>query len=356
MTWWNCLRSTLLVQKQQLEDSEIAINISTSGLDESQAKAVAWVQDFRTKYKNLEIAISTGEGIEEAKTELETVKTSLSELDGDTAQVAAQLVLGEDTHTDGEGFKKQVSRAISSIGKQDINVGFKLDDTALSGLNSELLTNFTVKATAKITKVDESQLETVETSGMVTWAENVDGVSKSFEADGKVNWSDGLKNITTSFSANGTVTWTSGNNVKVKVISEANGTANANGTAFSGGSTSGLAFKQGDWGIKGSGTALVGELGAETLVRSGKYYLIGENGAQFIQYRPNDIIFNHKQTEELFKYGKVLSDGGRGKVYANGSAFAQGSYPSSGNAYWQATSTGISTVFSQVKKKVNEVL
>ena len=347
--------ATLLVQKQQLEDSEIAINISTSGLDESQAKAVAWVQDFRTKYKNLEIAISTGEGIEEAKTELEIVKTSLDGLDDSTAEIAAQLVLGEGA--DGDGFRSQVSNAINSVGEQDINVGFKLDETAISDLNSNLLSNFTVDATAKITNVDKSQLEMVETGGMVNWTENTDGVSKSFEADGTVNWDDNIKNVKTSFSANGTVKWTSGNNVKVKVISEANGTANVNGTAFAGGSTSGRAFKQGDWGIKGSGTALVGEIGAETLVRSGRYYLVGESGAQFIQYRPNDIIFNHKQTEELFKYGKVLSDGGRGKVYANGSAFAQGSYPSSGDAYWQATSTSKSSALRAIaRKKVDKAV
>ena len=341
--------ATLLVQKQQLEDSEIAINISTSGLDESQAKAVAWVQDFRTKYKNLEIAISTGEGIEEAKTELETVKTSLGELDGDTAKIAAQLVLGEGA--DSEGFKTQVNSAIDSIGEQKINVGFNLNETAISDLNSNLLSNFTVDATAKITNVDKSQLETVETSGMVTWQENVDGVSKSFEATGTVNWDDDVKNVKTSFSANGTVNWTSGNNVKVKVISEANGTANANGT------TSSRAFARGNWSIKGSGTALVGELGMETLVRGGHFYTIGDNGAEFIKYKQGDIIFNHKQTEELFKYGKVTSDSGRGRMFVNGSAFVDGSYPSNGEAFWQAsasTSKFATLRDGSAKKKTNK--
>lgn len=322
--------ATLLVQKQQLEDSEIAINISTSGLDESQAKAVAWVQDFRAKYKNLEIAISTGEGIEEAKTELETVKTSLGELDGDTAKIAAQLVLGEGA--DSEGFKTQVNSAIDSIGEQKINVGFNLNETAISDLNSNLLSNFTVDATAKITNVDKSQLETVETGGMVTWAENVDGVSKSFEATGTVNWDDDVKNVKTSFSANGTVNWTSGNNVKVKVISEANGTANANGTA-----QSGRAFARGNWGIKGSGTALGGELGQELVVRDGKFFTIGDTGAEFFHYKPNDIIFNAAQTESLFKYGGIRGAKPRGTMYANGSAFATGSYPFSGDAFFWAT-------------------
>lgn len=102
-----------------------------------------------------------------------------------------------------------------------------------------------------------------------------------------------------------------------------NGTANVDGTAFINGTT-GRAFKRGDWSIKDSGTALVGELGAETLVRDGRYYTIGDTGAEFIRYKKGDIIFNHKQTEELFKNGKVDSGGGRGEALVSGTAFSKG--------------------------------
>lgn len=112
-------------------------------------------------------------------------------------------------------------------------------------------------------------------------------------------------------------------------IGEVDGTANANGTAFVKGTT-GRAFKQGYWGTKDSGRALGGELGVETLVRNGKFYTIGNNGAEFFQYKKGDIIFNHKQTEQLFKNGKVTSNGGRGKMYANGTAYAGGSNGSGG--------------------------
>ncbi len=102
-----------------------------------------------------------------------------------------------------------------------------------------------------------------------------------------------------------------------------NGTANVNGTT-------GRAFKHGSWGTKNSGTALVGELGRETLVRDGRYYTIGDSGAEFIKYQRGDIIFNHKQTEELFKNGRVTSGGGRAKALVNGTAFAQGAAFSEG--------------------------
>lgn len=101
------------------------------------------------------------------------------------------------------------------------------------------------------------------------------------------------------------------------------GTAHVNGTAYANGST-GRAFKKGSWDTKDSGTALMGELGQETIVRDGRFFTVGDNGAEFVKYRKGDIIFNHKQTEELFKNGYVTSGGGRGRAYVEGTAFSRG--------------------------------
>lgn len=95
----------------------------------------------------------------------------------------------------------------------------------------------------------------------------------------------------------------------------ANGTANVNGTAFA----------QGNWGTKENGTALMGELGQEVIVRDGHFFTVGDNGAEFVKYKKGDIVFNHKQSEELFKNGYVTSGGGRGKALASGTAFGRGS-------------------------------
>lgn len=92
----------------------------------------------------------------------------------------------------------------------------------------------------------------------------------------------------------------------------------ANGTAFAQG-TSGF------WGAGGSGTALGGEVGPELLVRDGSFYIIGQDGAEFFDYRSHDIIFNAAQTEELFKKGKLRGSDTRGKTaMADGTAFAGG--------------------------------
>ena len=85
----------------------------------------------------------------------------------------------------------------------------------------------------------------------------------------------------------------------------ADGTANADGTACA----------NGNWGAPKTETSLVGELGPEILVRNGKWTTVGENGAEFTQVKKGDIIFNHKQSEQLLKNGHVT---GRGKAYASG--------------------------------------
>jgi len=115
-----------------------------------------------------------------------------------------------------------------------------------------------------------------------------------------------------------------------------NGTAHVNGTAFADGSNH-KKFKSGNWGTEDSGTALMGELGQETIVRDGHFFTVGDNGAEFVKYRKGDIIFNHKQTEELFKNGYVTSGGGRGKAYVDGTAFPRGS---SGSGGWGRPGAG----------------
>jgi hypothetical protein len=99
-------------------------------------------------------------------------------------------------------------------------------------------------------------------------------------------------------------------------VAGVNGTAHVGGTGFS----SGTAHKSGDWGLPTSEhNALVGELGPELVVnpQTGRYYTVGDNGAEMVDLPRGAIIFNHKQTESLLKNGYVTS---RGKAYAEGNA------------------------------------
>lgn len=83
----------------------------------------------------------------------------------------------------------------------------------------------------------------------------------------------------------------------------------------------GTANAQGDWGAGKTETSLVGELGPELRVRGSRWEMLGENGAEFTDIQKGDIIFNHKQTEELFKNGHISS---RGKAFAEGNAYGFG--------------------------------
>ena len=79
----------------------------------------------------------------------------------------------------------------------------------------------------------------------------------------------------------------------------------------------GTANAQGNWGTKEGGRTLVGELGQELWVHSGSgtFETVGDNGAEFINTKKGDIIFNHLQTEQLLNKGNIT---GRGKAYASG--------------------------------------
>lgn len=87
------------------------------------------------------------------------------------------------------------------------------------------------------------------------------------------------------------------------------------GGGSSGGFANGTAHATGSWGASKTETALVGELGPEMVVRNGRWFTVGENGAEFTGVKKGDIIFNHKQTESLLKNGYVTS---RGKAFASG--------------------------------------
>lgn len=104
---------------------------------------------------------------------------------------------------------------------------------------------------------------------------------------------------------------------------KAAGTAHAMGTAFVNGN------RRGDWRAGDSGWALGGELGEEMVVRDGRWFTIGGNGAEFFKYRRNDIIFNADQTEQLFKNGRIVAGQKRGSALAEGTAFRLGGSSSS---------------------------
>lgn len=90
------------------------------------------------------------------------------------------------------------------------------------------------------------------------------------------------------------------------------GTAQAYGNARAQGNV------HGQWGTgTGPFPTLVGELGQELVVdpSTGKFYTVGDAGAEITVLPKNAIVFNHRQTEQLLKYRKINS---RGQAMADG--------------------------------------
>lgn len=128
------------------------------------------------------------------------------------------------------------------------------------------------------------------------------------EADGAITTTNTFKDLWDSIKSKTVSLWTKvfGSNGD----GEVNGTANIHGTAHA----------SGNWGLPtDEHKSLVGELGPELVVdpQSGRYYTVGDRGAEFVDLKRGSIIFNHKQTESLLQNGYVAS---RGKAYAEGNA------------------------------------
>lgn len=171
-----------------------------------------------------------------------------------------------------------------------------------------------------------------------------------FTGSGTVSMSPSSYDMGSGFTGSGTVTM----KVKVEGVGGVDGTAHALGTAFSGRSafasgTTGKAFAQGNWGAKETGTALMGELGEELIVRNGRWFTVGEDSAGFYSYRKGDIVFNAEQTKEIFEKGKITHGNGRGQALAEGTAFA-----TIGGGSWKPSaskSSSFSSSSSSSKKK-----
>lgn len=123
--------------------------------------------------------------------------------------------------------------------------------------------------------------------------------------------------------------------------------AERNGTGFTGLSVARAAGTNG--GLARAERALVGELGYEVVVNphSGKWYTVGEHGAEFVNLPKDAIVFDHQKSEELLKNGFV---GARGMAMAEGNAYVQGVGTITGGGYIPKNNPSTSTTFQKNAK------
>lgn len=121
-----------------------------------------------------------------------------------------------------------------------------------------------------------------------------------------------------------------------RITTGTTGTGSANATGTNGG-------------LARAERALVGELGYEVVVNphSGKWYTVGEHGAEFVNLPKDAIVFDHQKSEELLKNGFV---GARGMAMAEGNAYNQGVGTITGGGYIPKNNPATSTTFQKNAK------
>lgn len=254
-------------------------------------------EDFKSKYltilSEMDSNSSFGEGLNYAIGEL---NNSLATIGSDTTSIDnLTSKIGEV-----EGSVTSVANAISGLGSSTGASGDKGEEPGSTGGNTSSLQG-AIQAQTEAALDEKAGIPAQKTA----WEElNV----PLGEADRLVlSIKDNLeamngKEFTVTLNVNG-----GGGFDFNSITGKFNGTANVSGTAN----------LQGNWGLKEDTRSLVGELGREIVVRNDKFFTVGNNGAEFVNLKRGDIIFNHRQTEDLLKNGKINT---RGKAFANGTA------------------------------------
>ena len=88
-----------------------------------------------------------------------------------------------------------------------------------------------------------------------------------------------------------------------------------------------VGFAKGNVALAGGTRTLVGELGPELVVSQGRYYIVGQNGAEFVDLEKDAIVFNHQQTARLFANGGIGSRGVPFTNETNAISYAKGTGP-----------------------------
>lgn len=253
----NTILQYLIVQKQQLTQPAV-MTIDISKVSENTGAALQLLQDFQNACNDLELKQELGLDTTDAQAKVDTLYAEISGSDND-----ALLTLGIDTSS-----IDTVKTSLAELSQDEVMTKLGLDDSVLKDYKAE------DKEAVVRYDIDTSKVD----------AYNPKNLQR-------------------------TVTYY----VRTSGMDKLNGTAHVGGTAFA----------SGDWGTAPGGETLTGELGREIVVdpHTGRWYTVGDNGAEFVNIPRGSIVFNHKQTEQLLKNGYVS---GRASALVGGTAMVTG--------------------------------
>ncbi len=267
-------------QKQMLNDPVI-MSVDTSMVGEKIGNAISLLQELQTAANNLEMNKTLGI---------------------DTSEAQAQV----------DSLVEKVQSADNSNIMSKLNVDTSDYDSIMNSLQTSVTGEVLIKCGVDDKAIIGFQEAEHNSKGTVTWDNDTKAIDTYMHSEklssGKVQWYNDESLVKKTFTASGTINWTnSGGTQKV------NGSAHASGTAKAGG----------DWRTPTGGQTLVGELGQEIVVdpHTGKWYTVGDNGAEFRDIPKGSIVFNHLQSKALLENGYVS---GRATALVSGSAMVTG--------------------------------
>lgn len=326
----NSLASNLGYSKEQ--------NASGAGIGKDSLKKD--ISDYRSlameaaKYKRtLENSKEGSSAYKEAEKGLERIKaqmddmreplririeSNMSEIDSELSRLDEKI----------KGFKESLKHASGSKEAYAIHMdikGVENEKAKLEGQKSDLekTVKIIMKSEEAFSDIEKLQKETIEdkvfdiiandkASPVLKEINELQLQRKELNVDVKVNNPAGI-------DLNGSASNSDDKpNPFLKYGIKADGTFNA----FAQGTGSNVSIKKDE-------KALVNELGEEGVVRNGKLIPI-KGGAQFIKLKRGDIVFNHKQMEQLRKNGYAT---GRGKLIGAHADGTINAYAGTGNGY-----------------------
>lgn len=299
------------LKKQKKELTQKAtVNIETnmkvdSELEDAEAELDGWKTKLKDKDLDAEAKVKVKAKIEDAKDKIDKLQKKKDKLQEPT-QVEIQASLG---NIDSQIANLQTK--VNNFSDKEYCAEFNISEEDAKAKVNELQGKIN-KLKDKKTKI-EAYAETKQANSDLDSLDKKEIKDKDFTVSVIDNATTVINRINNMQLHDKNVTITTTEKTVKTGGHGVNGTAHVSGTAKA----------SGDWGEKEGGKTLVGELGREIIVNphTGKWYTVGDNGAEFVNVPKGAIVFNHVQTEDLLGHGFVAS---RAVALANGTALVGG--------------------------------
>ena len=367
---------TLIQQKQQASNPVI-MEVSTSGLDSGVSNAVSKLKEYQNALNQLNTLneLKTA-GVQIDDSQISDAEDKVNSLFDEIQKSSekGQFKINADVSVDSSSQEKLQSDLKNMTPEIKAKITADDSDTKKDGKTTEAKVNYKKGSqekpspkNAKVNYKKGSQAKPSPKNAKVNYKKG--SQAKPSPKNAKVNYKKGSQAKPTS-PKTATVNYKLGTVAKppavtVKVNYDTSGAPKVLGTAHVKGSTGGLypipqlsrralasgtlsdsSWLKDRWKTKDSEMALVGEVGQELVVSGNRWYTVGDNGAEFAHIPANSIVFNSKQTKDLFKKGFTNSRG-KGNIslpgteaFASGTAYRLGSGASSTTNAKKKTSSG----------------